>query len=83
MSKREFVEIMRCLYQGYYELSPGDSRSIEIIGGLLDSCMILLAGFDKELIDSLSVYMLTHQTFNQQEVEALYDFYVADNGKAN
>ena len=81
MSKSDFLWIMSVLYRGYYELAPDNPKAIEVIGDLLDTCVNLLAGFDKELSDNLSVYILTHPEFDKKEVEALYDFYIAATGE--
>ena len=83
MSKSDFFWIMSALYRGYYELTPDNPKAIEVIGDLLDVCINLLAGFDKELSDNLSVYILTHPEFNKKEIKALYDFYIAANGELN
>lgn len=84
MTKEQFVDVMRVLYRALYEVdSPTDKEQLEILMDMISFYIMLLAGFDPILADNINTYVFGHPDFNEEEVVALYDFYIAPDGEAN
>ena len=68
-----FRHVIWSLYDAFYGLRPGTKEEIRILSVFIDNYMGLLAGFNKDMFNTIRTFMFEHQTLDDEAINFLWD----------